>query len=163
RFTQRIQQGLEQLQARCRRSKPGKLEAGAVERIVGRLMGRNTRAASFFDVRVAQDGTGQIQLSWKRCEVPWALAELRDGCYLLRTNVLDWTTEELWRAYIHLTDVEAAFRAQKDELGLRPIWHRLGHRIQAHILVCFLGYALQKTLEGWCQKAGLGRSPRKVL
>ena len=163
RFAQRIGQGLEQLQERCRRSKPGKLETGAVERIVGRLMGHNTRAASFFDVRVTQDDTGRTQLSWKRCEVPLALAELRDGCYLLRTNVADWTPEELWRAYIHLTDVEAAFRAQKDELGLRPIWHRLGHRIQAHILVCFLGYALQKTLEGWCDKAGLGRSPRKVL
>ena len=46
---------------------------------------------------------------------------------------------------------------------MRPIWHRLGHRIEAHILICFLAYALQKTLEGWCQKAGLGRSPRKVL
>ena len=163
RFAQRIEQGLEQLQERCRRSKPGKLETGAVERIVGRLLGRNTRAASFFDVRVTPDGTGRTQLSWKRCEVPLALAELRDGCYLLRTNVPDWTPEELWRAYIHLTDVEAAFRVQKDELGLRPIWHRLGHRIQAHILVCFLGYALQKTLEGWCDQAGLGRSPRKVL
>jgi transposase len=163
RFAQRIQQGLEHLEERCRRSKPGKLETGAVERIVGRLMGRNTRAASFFDVRVTRDAAGQTHLTWKRCEVPLALAELRDGCYLLRTNVIEWRPDELWRAYIHLTDVEAAFRAQKDELGLRPIWHRRGHRIQAHILVCFLGYALQKTLEAWCDKAGLGRSPRKVL
>jgi transposase len=163
RFAQRIQQGLERLQERCRRSKPGKLETGAVERIVGRLLGRNTRAASFFDVRVARDAAGQTHLSWKRCEVPLALAELRDGCYLLRTNVTEWKPEELWRAYMHLTDVEAAFRTQKDELGLRPVWHRLGHRIQAHILVCFLGYALQKTLEAWCAKAGVGRSPRKVL
>jgi transposase len=163
RFAQRIQQGLESLQERCRRSKPGKLETGTVERIVGRLMGQNTRAASFFEVRVTRDAEGQTHLNWKRCEVPLALAELRDGCYLLRTNVTDWKPEELWRAYIHLTDVEAAFRTQKDELGLRPIWHKLGHRIQAHILVCFLGYALQKTLEAWCDKAGLGRSPRKVL
>ena len=163
RFTQRIQEGLEQLQERCRRSKPGKLEIGTVERSVGRLMERNTRAASFFNVRVTNDGTGQVQLTWKRCEVSLSLAELRDGCYLLRTNVSDWVPEELWRAYIHLTDAEAAFRTQKDELRLRPIWHRLGHRIEAHILICFLAYALQKTLEGWCQKAGLGRSPRKVL
>ena len=163
RFAQRIQEGLEQLQERCRRSKPGKLEIGVVERSIGRLMQRNTRAASFFDVRVTKDGTGQTQLTWKRSEVSLSLAELRDGCYLLRTNVSDWAPEELWRAYIHLTDAEAAFRTQKDQLGLRPIWHRLGHRIEAHILICFLAYALQKTLEGWCQKAGLGRSPRKVL
>jgi transposase len=163
RFVERIQKGLEQLQERCRRSKPGKLETGAVERIVGRLMGQNTRAASFFMVRVFQDEKKQTQLTWKRSEVALGAAELRDGCYLLRTNVSDWTPEKLWRAYIQLTDVEAAFRVQKDQLGLRPIWHRLAHRIQAHILVCFLAYALQKTLEGWCHKAGLGRSPRKVL
>jgi transposase len=163
RFARRIQEGLEQLQERCRRSKPGKLEIGVVERSIGRLMQRNTRAASFFDVRVTKDDAGQTQLTWKRCEVPLSLAELRDGCYLLRTNVSDWAPEELWRAYIHLTDAEAAFRTQKDQLRLRPIWHRLGHRIEAHILICFLAYALQKTLEGWCQKAGLGRSPRKVL
>jgi hypothetical protein len=163
RFAERIQKGLEQLQERCRRSKPGKLETGAVERIVGRLMGQNTRAASFFNVRVFKDEKGQTQLTWKRSEVSLGAAELRDGCYLLRTNVSDWTPAKLWRAYIQLTDVEAAFRVQKDQLGLRPIWHRLAHRIQAHILVCFLAYALQKTLEGWCHKAGLGRSPRKVL
>lgn len=163
RFAQRIQTGLEQLQERCRKAQPGKLETGAVERLVGRLLGKNTRAASFFEVRVTREPSGRPELVWKRCEAPLALAELRDGCYLLRTNVTDWTPEELWHAYIHLTDVEAAFRIQKDQLGLRPIWHQLGERIQAHILVCFLAYALQKTLEGWCHKAGLGRSPRKVL
>jgi transposase len=163
RFADRIQQGLESLQERCRRSKPGQLETGAVERLIGRLMQQNTRAASFFEVRVAKEASGRPELTWKRSEVSLELAAIRDGCYLLRTNVSDWTPEELWHAYIHLTDVEAAFRIQKDQLGLRPVWHQLAHRIQAHILVCFLGYALQKTLEAWCDKAGLGRSPRKVL
>jgi transposase len=163
RFAQRMGEALEKLQKRCRRSQPGKLTIGTIERSIGRLMGRNTRAAAFFDVRVTVDDQGRPQLIGKRCEIPLALAELRDGCYLLRTNVADWTPADLWRAYIHLTDAEAAFRTQKDELGLRPIWLRLGHRIQAHTLVCFLGYALQKTLEGWCDRAGLGRSPRKVL
>jgi transposase len=163
RFAERIRRGLEQLQERCRRSQPGKLETGAVERLIGRLMQQNTRAASFFEVRVTKEASGRPKLNWKRQEIQLELASIRDGCYLLRTNVSDWTPEELWHAYIHLTDVEAAFRIQKDQLGLRPIWHQLAHRIQAHILVCFLGYALQKTLEGWCHKAGLGRSPRKVL
>lgn len=163
RFAERIQHGLELLQERCRRSKPGKLETGAVERLVGRLMQQNTRAVPFFTVRVTKEASGRPELTWKRSEVSLELAAIRDGCYLLRTNVTDWTPEELWYAYMHLTDVEAAFRIQKDQLGLRPIWHQLAHRIQAHILVCFLGYAMQKTLEGWCHKAGLGHSPRKVL
>jgi transposase len=82
---------------------------------------------------------------------------------VLRTNVPDWTPDELWRTYIQLTDVEAAFRIQKSELGIRPVWHQRADRVQAHILVCFLAYVLWKTLEQWQRRAGLGQSPRTVL
>ena len=75
----------------------------------------------------------------------------------------DWSGEELWRAYIQLTDVEAAFRIQKDELRLRPVWHQSADRVQAHILVCFLAFVLRKTLEGWSKKAGLGNSIPTLL
>jgi transposase len=163
RFAERIEKGLEQLQQRCQHSKPGKLEVGAVERRVGRLLGQNTRAAGFFEVQVVKDAAGQTQLQWQRRQQLSQLAEFRDGCYVLRSNLSDWQPDDLWRAYIHLTDVEAAFRVQKDQLALRPIGHHLPERIEGHILICFLAYALQKTLEGWCAKAGLGRSPRKVL
>ncbi len=64
---------------------------------------------------------------------------------------------------IHLTDAEAAFRIQKDELRLRPVWHQSADRVQAHILVCFPAFALHKTLEGWSQKAGLGKSIPTLL
>src|SRR3954454_19340087 len=83
--------------------------------------------------------------------------------YLLRSNVADWTAENLWKAYMQLTEAEAAFRIQKDELQLRPVWHQTAERVQAHILVCFLAYALRKTLEGWSQRAGLGRSIPTLL
>ena len=71
--------------------------------------------------------------------------------------------EQLWRAYIQLTQAEAAFRIQKDELRLRPIWHQRADRVLAHILVCFLAFVLWKSLEMWQQRAGLGNSPRTVL
>ena len=58
---------------------------------------------------------------------------------------------------------EAAFRIQKDELSVRPIWHQREDRVQAHILVCFLAFVLWKTLEMWQQRAGLGNSPRTIL
>jgi len=90
-------------------------------------------------------------------------AELSEGCYLLRTNVKDWSDEELWRTYIQLTDAEAAFRVHKSELSIRPAWHQREDRVQAHIFVCFLAYVLWKTLEQWQQRAGLGRSPRTLL
>jgi hypothetical protein len=90
-------------------------------------------------------------------------AKSREGCYLLRSNVADWTAEDLWKAYMQLTEAEAAFRIQKDELRLRPVWHQTAERVQAHILVCFLAYVLRKTLEGWSQRAGLGRSVPTLL
>jgi transposase len=90
-------------------------------------------------------------------------AEFSEGTYLLRSNIDGWSNERLWKAYIQLTQAEAAFRIQKDQLCLRPIWHQRAHRVQAHILVCFLAFVLWKTLELWQQRAGLGNSPRTVL
>jgi hypothetical protein len=82
---------------------------------------------------------------------------------VLRSNVTDWTPEALWQTYVQLTDAEAAFRIQKSDLSIRPIWHHKQDRVQAHILVCFLAYAMWKTLEQWQQRAGLGNSPRTIL
>ena len=68
-----------------------------------------------------------------------------EGCYVLRTNITDWDAEQLWRTYIQLSQAEAAFRIDKSELSMRPIWHRREDRVQPHILLCFLAYALWKT------------------
>jgi transposase len=82
---------------------------------------------------------------------------------VLRTNVHDWTDEELWETYVQLTDAEAAFRIEKSDLAMRPIWHQSAERVQAHLFVCFLAYVLWKTLEKWQEQAGLGNSPRTIL
>ena len=87
----------------------------------------------------------------------------REGCYLLRSNVVEWSDEELWKAYIQLTEAEAAFRIHKSDLRLRPIWHQKEERVLVHILVCFLAYVLWKTLSQRCQRAGLGHEPRRVF
>lgn len=75
----------------------------------------------------------------------------------------DWSAEDLWKAYIQLTQAEAAFRIHKSDLHIRPIWHQKPDRVQAHILVCFLAYVLWKTLAQMCQRAGLGHEPRQIL
>ena len=85
------------------------------------------------------------------------------GCYMLRTNVTDWTSEELWRAYIQLTQAEDAFRIHKSDLKIRPIWHQRSDRVQAHILVCFLAFVLWKALGQMAHAAGLGDEPRQIL
>jgi transposase len=160
RFEKRIETGLEKICAAC--EKRGQ-QIGAIERRVGRLLGQNTRAAALFDVQVTAAGEGHAQLEWSKRNdrTDWAI--LSEGCYLLRSNVDDWSGEELWQAYIQLTDAEAAFRIQKDELRLRPVWHQSADRVQAHILVCFLAFVLRKTLEGWSKKAGLGNSVPTML
>jgi len=70
---------------------------------------------------------------------------------------------EVWRTYLQLTDAKAAFRIQKSELSIRPVWHHREDRVQAHIFVCFLAYVIWKPLEQRQRRAGLGPSPRTVL
>ena len=82
---------------------------------------------------------------------------------MLRTNLEGQTAEELWTKYIQLTEAEAAFRALKSELAIRPLFHQLEHRTKAHILVAFLGYALWVTLKHLLQRRGTGLTPARAL
>jgi len=160
RFVARVVAGLRKIRAACRRKR---CPVGQIERRVGRLLGQNPRAARFFRVQVEAGPDGGARLRWSRRGAAQAWAESSQGCYVLRSNVADWEAEELWRAYMRLTDAEAAFRVHKTDLCIRPVWHQRAGRVQAHLLVCFLAYVLRKTLEGWMARAGLGNSPTTVL
>ena len=160
RFEKRIEEGLKKIQASCEKRKW--LPTQVAQR-VGRLLGENRRAAKLFEVTVESGGEGRTQLQWKKVESWREWARVSEGCYLLRSNVTDWSGEELWRAYIQLTEAEAAFRVHKSDLQLRPVWHQKEKRVQAHILVCFLAYVLWKTLAQMCRHAGLGDDPRTVF
>jgi hypothetical protein len=164
RFAQRIEAGLTTLTHRLAHARRP-LERGPIERQLGRLLARNPRAASRYLIEIVADASvpSGLRLAW-RARSEWDdWARHSEGCYLLRSNIADWSPEDLWRTYIQLTDAEAAFRIQKSELGIRPIWHQREDRVKAHILVCFLAYVLWKTLEQWQHRAGLGRSPRTIL
>jgi transposase len=164
RFSRRIVHGLESLGRRLENArKPA--DGSQVERQVGRLLERNRRAAGAFQVHVKPDAkrASGLVLHWKIQEQWSEWAQLTEGTYILRSNVTDWSAEELWRTYIQLSEAEAAFRIHKSDLKIRPVWHQREERVQAHILVCFLAYALWKTLEGWQKRAGLGSSPRTLL
>jgi len=121
-----------------------KLDKGVIERQIGRLLQRNSRAAGGYKIEVLDDDTlpSGLKLSWRRDSQWQEWHENADGCYLLRASQLDWTPEELWKAYIQLTDVEDAFRIQKTELEIRPVFHRTADRTRAHIFVCFIAYAM---------------------
>lgn len=163
RFSSRIRAGLESLGRRLARNQ--KIDRVQVERQIGRLLQRNSRAAGKFDVRVVDEPLHKsgARLKWKEREEWSEWANLTEGTYILRSNVDEWSEQELWETYIQLTQAEAAFRIQKSDLRIRPIWHQKEERVKAHILVCFLAFAMWKTLEGWQSRAGLGNSPRTLL
>lgn len=113
---------------------------------IGKLLGRFPSVAKFYQWKLTPKGKAQT-LEWGYHEEKKQWAEVAEGIYLLRTFGVDLTAEKLWEIYIQLTDVEAAFRTMKSNLLVRPIWHRKETRVQAHILVAFLGYALWVTLK----------------
>jgi len=170
RFIERLEKGLLKVKKSCASGRSKKPEV--VGRRIGRLLERYNRASPLFDIDVSTKGgsasggkerDGRTDLSWTIHDTYSDWARLSEGHYLLRTNIKDWTPEDLWKAYIQLTEAEAAFRIHKQDLKLRPIWHQREDRVQAHILVCFLAYVLWKCLGQMCKQAGLGNEPRTVL
>jgi len=160
RFERRIEEGLKGIAAGCvkRNYKPE-----TVATRLGKLLCRNSRAAGLFETEIVKEATGRTGLRWEKRESWRAWSELSEGCYVLRSNVTQWSEEELWRAYMQLTDAESAFRIEKTDLRVRPIWHQKTERVLAHILVCFLAYVLWKTLGQLCRRGGLGDEPRRVF
>jgi transposase len=162
-FSARIEAALQRLAARVVRAKKP-LDPAKVNRQIGRILQQNQRAAARFAIALEPDGCPagfRISVTYNTAFDDWAA--LSEGAYLLRSNISDWSNQQLWKAYIQLTQAEAAFRIQKDQLKVRPIWHQREDRVQAHILVCFLAFVLWKSLEMWQQRAGLGNSPRTIL
>jgi transposase len=163
RFSARIKAALQRLAARIARSKRS-LDRAVVNRQIGRILQRNQRAAGRFAIALEPDPCpAGFRLSVVLNEAFDDWAAISEGAYVLRSNIDDWSDQELWKAYIQLTQAEAAFRIQKDQLKVRPIWHQREDRVQAHILVCFLAFVLWKSLEMWQSRAGLGNSPRTIL
>jgi transposase len=163
RFSRRIEEALARLAARIARSKK-RLDLAKVNRQIGRILQRNQRAAARFTIILERESCPagfHLRVAYNTSFDDWAA--LSEGAYLLRSNISDWSDQQLWKAYIQLTQAEAAFRIQKAQLNVRPIWHQREDRVQAHILVCFLAFVLWKSLEMWQQRAGLGNSPGTIL
>jgi len=90
-------------------------------------------------------------------------AQQRDGHYLLRSNLTAEDPAVLWTRYLQLTQIESVFRSLKSELGVRPIYHQLEHRADAHVLIAFLAYCLQVTLKNRLLIHAPGLTPAAVL
>jgi transposase len=125
---------------------------------LGRLHERWPQAWRYVQIE-AED----LQLRWRWDREALKKAAARDGAYLLRTNLTATDPARLWQQYIQLTEVEAAFRALKSELALRPIWHWKAERVEAHVMVAFLGYALWVTLKQKLRAVAPSLTPWQVL
>src|SRR3984893_1207965 len=112
------------------------------------------------DVAVAPEG---VAFSFTLDRAKLRQVRRREGRYLLRTNLTGREPAELWRFYIQLVEIEAAFKTMKHDLHLRPIHHQLEHRIEAHIFVAFLAYCLHVTVRARLKPLAPGLTPRAVL
>ena len=145
-----------------RRSLPGRdqllLRIGAAKKEAGRAFG-------FVTITLPAATESVTRTSFHFCveKIKLRQAEQRDGHYLLRSNLTAEDPAVLWTRYIQLTNIEAAFRSLKSDLGLRPIHHRLERRVEAHIFVAFLAYCLQVTLKSSLRNQAPGLSPQAVM
>jgi hypothetical protein len=87
----------------------------------------------------------------------------RDGSYILRSNAIQSDATAMWSMYMQLTFIEAAFKSLKSDLAIRPIFHQLQRRVEAHLFVAFMGYCLMAALRKQIEPAAPGLSPRAVL
>jgi transposase len=134
------------------------LDADKVLMRLGRLSERWPRGWRYVSVDWSN---GRLTWRWDRQAL--RRAAHRDGAYLLRTNLADRSSEALWKMYVQLTEVEAVFRALKSELAIRPIWHWVGPRVEAHVMVAFLGYCLWVCLKHKLKPVGPALSPWQLL
>lgn len=132
---------------------------------VGAAKAEVGRAFAFVKITLpkAREQVTRETFTFKLDKVKLKEAELRDGHYLLRTNLVAEDPAVLWDRYIQLTQIEAAFKCLKSDLGIRPIYHQLEHRVEAHIMVAFLAYCLTVTLKHRLKAYAPGLTPRAVL
>jgi len=144
RFSARMEEALKRLGKTIR---TGRLkDRNKMERRLGRIQARHPQVNDLYEVALRDTPDG-VRLQWSIKEERKIWRGLREGAYMLRTNLQAGTAEELWSRYMQLTEAEASFRALKSELSIRPLFHQLEPRVKAHVMVAFLGYALWITLK----------------
>lgn len=131
---------------------------------LGEARGRYRAAWRLLDLQLPPAGQkGPATFSFRLNRDKLRQTRRREGRYLLRTNLCGRDPAELWQFYIRLTEIEAAFKNLKDDLALRPIYHQLEHRVEAHIFVAFIAYCLHITLRARLRPLAGGLTPRAVL
>jgi transposase len=150
--------GLERLRKNCR-------DRDRLRERLAVLKHEAGRAANVVEIAVPAPGqpVNEQTFRYRLKRQEYRQARRRDGSYLLRTTLSPQEPQKLWEQYMVLVEVEAAFRCLKSDLAIRPVYHQLEHRVEAHILVAFLGYCLTVTLKNLLDPHAPGLTPRAVL
>jgi transposase len=157
--------GLHALRRRC---PPGQRNRLKRDTLLGRLAvlkqaaGRMSRAVSVCVPGEGQSPTPQ-NFHYELNVEAYREALGQNGSYILRSNVREVDATTMWSMYMQLVWVEAAFKSMKSDLAVRPIWHQVGPRVEAHIFVAFMGYCLMAALRKHLEHAAPGLSPKAVL
>ena len=130
-----------------------------IDQRLGRMQERWGSGWSY--LKNIEAGPRGVRWRWDSRKLRWM--RLRDGAYLLRSNRAAVDPEILWRQYVQLTEVEEAFRVLKSELQIRPIWHRIESRVEAHVMVAFLGYCLWVCLKQKLRRVASSITPTRAL
>jgi transposase len=160
RFEKKMEDGLTRLQDAIA---SGRLrDRDTLQQRLGRLKLTCSRVARAYTIDVQGEGK-RLSLTWAKDETKAALLRQTEGAYLLRTNLAGHSEEDLWHMYMQLNDAEAAFRTLKQDLSIRPVFHQAETRVKAHVLVCFLAYAMYRTLDRLAKMKALDMTARRVL
>jgi transposase len=144
RFSTRMEKALRSL---AETIESGRLkDRNKMERRLGRMQATHPQVNDLYEVDLREKPEG-LRLHWAMKEDRKAWRSLREGAYVLRTNLPAGSAEDLWTKYIQLTEAEASFRALKSELSIHPLFRQKETRVKAHVMVAFLGYALWVTLK----------------
>jgi transposase len=149
RFSTRMELALQRLQKTIA---TGRLkDRHKMERRLGKIQARHSQVNDLFAVALRDTPEG-VRLFWEIQKERQTWRDLREGAYMLRTNLQAESAQELWSQYMQLTEAEASFRALKSELSIRPLFHQKEPRVKSHGMVAFLGYALWVTLKHLLQR-----------
>jgi len=128
---------------------------------LGRLKEKYSRVASEYHIEVIADENKQhaTKIQWSRDHIK---KQENMGVYCLRSNILDWEADSLWKTYVMLTEVEATFRSLKTDFGLRPVYHQTEDRVSAHLFISLLAYHVAHSIRFQLQHKGIHFSWKKI-
>lgn len=132
-------------------------EKEVIERKIGKLQSRYTRAAKYYDIELKEENTVK-ELSWKLISEKYETDDELFGCYVIRTDRKDLEGQEIWNLYMTLTKAEDGFRMLKSNLGIRPNYHRIEDRVDGHVFITVLAYHLLHFIMYKLRQAGDHRS-----